>query len=157
MPLLGGGKKAKRVRTLPKEEVKALQTLGKETGLEHWKRQGGWEALETAERVEGIEFIIGADGVSRVQSIDLSYNNLVGRLPEELGLLSQLEKLIVYGNMIIGTIPIGLCHLEKLSVLMVQRNKLIGKVPAALQFREGLNLQFDGTWRGITPYVEDIK
>jgi hypothetical protein len=145
----------KKSRKLPKAERAALKIFSDDLGMENWKKSGGWEAIESAERVEGVDFR-EVDGVSYVVAIDLSNNNLVGRLPVMLGDLKCLETLILCENTITGTIPESLADCPHLSCMMLQRNKLIGKVPPGLLYKDGLNLQFDGTWKGVTPDISFV-
>ncbi|KAL6196636.1 hypothetical protein ACLB2K_032250 [Fragaria x ananassa] len=68
----------------------------------------------------------------KVQTVNLIYNKLSGQLVPELGLLSDLEYLLLYGNMITGTIPAELGNLKQLYQINLRQNKLSGKIPSSV-------------------------
>jgi hypothetical protein len=152
MKLFSGKKSPKGVRTLPKEEAAVLRAFSEGLGLQFWKRKEGWDNFEASECVEGVGFR-EIEGVCHVVSIDLCNNNLVGNLPSHLGDLKCLERLILCENTITGKIPEALSEIPKLACVMLQRNKLTGRVPDSLLYKDGLNLQFDGTWKQVTPDI----
>jgi Leucine-rich repeat (LRR) protein len=66
----------------------------------------------------------------------LSDNNLTGPIPPELGYLTILESLSLYGNQLNGAIPIssnnassGINNLTELVSLELQENQLSGELP----------------------------
>ena len=61
---------------------------------------------------------------NKVVAIDLSFNNLVGSLPDELGNLTNLESLNLFRNRITGAIPSTIGNLKQLKVLNIAFNKL---------------------------------
>ncbi|KAH7690680.1 Leucine-rich repeat protein, partial [Dioscorea alata] len=85
-----------------------------------------------------------------LQLVDLSHNDIKGKLPTSLEHLSNLlyvdlsgnsfegpvpqfpanlEYLLLFSNKIIGRIPETLCDLKKLSALDLSKNQLIGEIP----------------------------
>jgi Leucine-rich repeat (LRR) protein len=72
--------------------------------------------------------------------LDLSYCNLTGNIPAELGLLPQLSYLHLAVNQLTGAIPANLGNLSYLSYLDLQMNPLSGSVPATLGSIVDLNM-----------------
>uniref|UniRef100_A0A0D9XQS7 non-specific serine/threonine protein kinase n=1 Tax=Leersia perrieri TaxID=77586 RepID=A0A0D9XQS7_9ORYZ len=68
--------------------------------------------------------------LSELQYLDLSYNNLSGPLPPNLGSLSNLESLSVVGCQFSGDIPKELGQLPKLRSL--NNNRFSGSIPPAV-------------------------
>ncbi|KAH7690679.1 Leucine-rich repeat protein [Dioscorea alata] len=87
---------------------------------------------------------------ANLQLVDLSHNDIRGKLPASLEHLSNLlyvdlsgnsfegsvsqcpanlEYLRLFSNKITGTIPETLCYLKKLAALDLSKNQLIGKIP----------------------------
>lgn len=64
--------------------------------------------------------------------LELQGNGLSGELPEELGLLTSLERLNVRNNQIGGTIVTQLGRLSNLRDLMLNANNLVGQVPSEI-------------------------
>lgn len=70
------------------------------------------------------------DGDGRVRHIITQYLNLQGSLPEELGILTRLETLVIPGNNnVYGTIPHALHMLTELEMLDLASNNLSGEIP----------------------------
>ena len=65
-------------------------------------------------------------------SLALSQNGLSGRIPPELGQLSQLQGLYLRGNELGGPIPPELGQLADLRELLLERNDLSGAIPREL-------------------------
>lgn len=68
----------------------------------------------------------------RVTEINLSTNNLIGNLPKEIGNLTGLINLYLYGNQLKGEIPPELGQLSSLVYLYLYSNQLSGSIPAEL-------------------------
>ncbi|TKY59523.1 BRASSINOSTEROID INSENSITIVE 1-associated receptor kinase 1 [Spatholobus suberectus] len=64
--------------------------------------------------------------------VELSKNNITGKIPEELGSLTNLVSLNLYMNSITGSIPDKLANLKKLRFLRLNNNSLSGKIPMLL-------------------------
>jgi hypothetical protein len=69
---------------------------------------------------------------NRVDSLSLFQANVVGRLPYDIGLLTELTTLHLYGNNITGTIPTTFGKLTKLLELDLSVNQLTGTIPSSL-------------------------
>ncbi len=71
----------------------------------------------------------------RVTELSLSFRNLNGTLPNEIGNLTELTKLNIFGgssNNLTGTIPASICNLTKLESITLSQNKLTGEIPSCL-------------------------
>lgn len=70
---------------------------------------------------------------SELIQLDLSISNLIGStIPSELGTLTLLESLSLYGTSIVGSIPSELGSLTKLRALSLDENRITGSVPQQL-------------------------
>ncbi|KAG7977996.1 hypothetical protein I3843_05G061100 [Carya illinoinensis] len=65
-------------------------------------------------------------------AIDLSFNQLTGSIPFEMGELSQLRFLNLLNNSLIGFIPISFQNLRSLECLDLSHNHLRGRIPSKL-------------------------
>ena len=88
-----------------------------------------WSADTSIEDWEGIR--VGGS-TKRVVHLALNQRGLSGRIPAELGLLSQLSLLQLTDNELQGTIPPELGSLGKLELLILSGNGLRGDIPADL-------------------------
>nr|TKW02537.1 hypothetical protein SEVIR_8G248400v2 [Setaria viridis] len=66
------------------------------------------------------------------KSIDLSYNRLVGKIPEEIGSLLGLINLDLSSNFLTGNIPYKIGNLQGLESLDLSSNQLSGEIPWCL-------------------------
>nr|ADO66723.1 somatic embryogenesis receptor kinase 3 splice variant 5 [Medicago truncatula]ADO66724.1 somatic embryogenesis receptor kinase 3 splice variant 6 [Medicago truncatula]ADO66725.1 somatic embryogenesis receptor kinase 3 splice variant 7 [Medicago truncatula] len=64
--------------------------------------------------------------------MELSSNNITGKIPEELGNLTNLVSLDLYLNHLSGTILNTLGNLHKLCFLRLNNNSLTGVIPISL-------------------------
>ncbi|KAF9617078.1 hypothetical protein IFM89_033183 [Coptis chinensis] len=65
----------------------------------------------------------------KIATLDLSNNNLSGRIPKWFGLLSQLRFLLLKGNHFSGSIPHKFCQLNKMRILDLSHNSFSGSIP----------------------------
>ncbi|KAL4559891.1 hypothetical protein LXL04_032037 [Taraxacum kok-saghyz] len=72
------------------------------------------------------------DILNYMAGLDLSCNKLIGEIPEELGLLTQLRALNLSHNQLIGPIPVNFSNLAKIESLDLSSNGLTGTVPTEL-------------------------
>ncbi|KAL4626220.1 hypothetical protein ACB092_05G080200 [Castanea dentata] len=84
--------------------------------------------------------------LSLVTCIDLSGNNLTGRIPFEITSLTRLDTLNLSMNHLFGNIPKNIGDLQLLETLDFSNNKLFGPIPesmSSLTFLVHLNLSFN--------------
>ncbi|KAG6501829.1 receptor-like protein EIX1 [Zingiber officinale] len=72
------------------------------------------------------------EDLSSLNIIDLSNNNLIGRIPTELMNLSKLFSLDLSGNHLTGEIPENISALQQLESLDLSRNNLSGGIPSSM-------------------------
>ena len=101
----------------------ALMALYNSAGGENWRRKLNWA---TAEPINMWADVI-TDSNGRVTGLELGNNNLVGTLPEELGDLTELTTLYLWGNGLSGPIP-DLSGLTGLTHLVLSSNQLTGEI-----------------------------
>ena len=65
-------------------------------------------------------------------NLDLSYNNLIGDIPEEIGSLVELKNLNLSWNTFSGKIPANIGALAQVESLDLSHNELSGGIPASL-------------------------
>jgi hypothetical protein len=68
------------------------------------------------------------NGSSQILALDLSHNNLTGRIPEWIGGLSNLIFLLLSYNNLEGEIPIQLSRLDQLTLIDLSHNHLSGNI-----------------------------
>ena len=107
------------------EDREVLVTLYNETGGPRWARQDNWLTERSLNRWKGI----ATDDEGYVTEIFLPWNNLTDSIPPELGELSRLEVLAIYGNRLTGQIPPEIGGLKKLRELSLSGNALEGAIP----------------------------
>ncbi|CAD6258637.1 unnamed protein product [Miscanthus lutarioriparius] len=69
---------------------------------------------------------------TRMTSIDLSSNNLIGEIPEEIVFLDDLVNLNLSRNHLSGVVPNKIGEMQSLESLDLSRNMLSGEIPASL-------------------------
>ena len=100
----------------------------------------GWEGdtWSSAEGWLGPDHIcewefIKCDFLGNVQELELSKNNLIGTIPNELIMLGDIQSIWLDGNKISGTIPGNMLgDMPKLSILYLNDNELTGTIPKEL-------------------------
>ena len=102
-----------------------LDSLYKATGGEKWNRKQNWLTERSLNTWSGI--VTDAEGY--VTEIFLPWNNLTDSIPPELGDLTRLEVLALYGNELTGRIPPELGKLTKVREFSLSSNKLEGPIP----------------------------
>ncbi|CAL4987454.1 unnamed protein product [Urochloa decumbens] len=66
-------------------------------------------------------------------NLDLSWNHLSGEVPEKTGVMNLLESLDLSNNMLSGKIPSSLSNLSYLGYLDLSDNNLTGRIPSGRQ------------------------
>ena len=88
------------VREIPLKECQALVALFESTNGENWKDNSGWLRTTTPCSWYGVTC-----SAENVESIDLSYNQLSGTIPAQLGKLEKLYRLDLSYNELSGSLP----------------------------------------------------
>ncbi|WVZ13932.1 hypothetical protein V8G54_011498 [Vigna mungo] len=73
------------------------------------------------------------EGLFGLVSLNLSRNQLTGKIPSNVGQLTSLEFLDLSRNQLVGSIPSSLAEIDGLSVLDLSHNYLSGKIPIGTQ------------------------
>ena len=102
-----------------------LDSLYHKTGGPDWQRKGNWLTDKSLNTWFGI--VTDAEGY--VTEVFLPWNNLTDSIPPELGNLSRLEVLALYGNELTGRIPPELGKLTRVHDFSLSGNKLEGPIP----------------------------
>lgn len=92
----------------------------------------GGSIYDSLENISGVYCTEGEDATSIVTHLYFGYNNLGGRLPWELSLLTDLVLVWFQGNDILGTIPLELSRLENLEDFWFGQNALSGFLPTSM-------------------------
>ena len=108
----------------------ALEALYNATNGGSWTDDTNWASGEPLASWHGVT--TNSDG--RVTRLELDDNGLRGRLPSELGDLSELERLNLEDNALRGTLPSALANLTNLTSLRLTRSRaLTGPLPDGLR------------------------
>ena len=108
-----------------------LMNLYLATNGENWTNK--WDLNAPVSTWYGVK-LIG----DKVVALNLSSNNLVGELPEDLASLIDLQILNLHKNGLHGVIPATVGNLKNLRTLDLSFNKLAGTIPAAICELENL-------------------
>lgn len=98
----------------------ALGLLYKATDGKHWLRREGWMSHRPLDQWEGIT----CNDNGEIIKIDLSENNLRGKLPDIFDAFPHLEQLILRSNSIGGEIPPSLTRIGKIRRIDIRDNRL---------------------------------
>lgn len=104
----------------------ALSRLYFRLGGRHWWRSDGWLTDAPLEDWSGVQM-----AQNRVRGLSLPGNGMVGRLGDELGLLTELWRLDLSANLIWGALPPELAKLQRLEVLYMS-DAAISEIPPEL-------------------------
>ena len=116
-------------QTPPETEREALVALYNATGGPNWNGNNNWLLDVPISEWEGVI----TDDNGRITRLYLSYNQLSGEIPAELGDLTSLTWLGLGGNQLTGEIPAELGSLTNLEGLYLQGNQLVGCIPSRLR------------------------
>ncbi|XP_052195992.1 receptor-like protein EIX2 [Diospyros lotus] len=88
---------------------------------------------------------------SRLETLDLGYNTLTGRLPNSLGYIKKLRELRLPENMFSGSIPDSIGNLSSLEYLYLSVNEMSGRIPGNLgQLSSMIVLDLsENSWQGV--------
>lgn len=108
-------------------ERAALMALYNSAGGDSWTNKTNWGSSKALWQWYGVGISSG-----RVATLDLRNNNLSGTIPPELGNLTQLDYLALFGNNLTGTIPEELGNCRFASTCYLHKNYLSGSIPQSL-------------------------
>ena len=105
------------------------------------------------------EFNVNAQGL---QSLNLSFNILIGRIPENIGDMRSLESINFSVNQHSSQVPKSTLSLTFLSHLNLSNNNLIGRIPSGTQLQSFNESNFFGNklcWPPLTDNctIKDVK
>lgn len=117
----------------PLSDREILEVLYEATGGPDWTSDEKWLTNAPLREWHGVT----ADAFGQLVGLNLNHNGLAGRIPPELGHLTNLYDLRIGSNELGGPIPSELGNLTNLQHLYLQHNELTGPVPP----------EFGGLWR----------
>ena len=104
-----------------------MDALYQATDGDNWTTNTNWLSDQPIDKWYGVS----VNDAGRVETLNLTHNQLVGYLPPELGKLEGLTRLNVAGNRLSGQIPQELVSLP-LDHLDLSGNQLSGPIPTGL-------------------------
>ena len=96
--------------------------------VSNWNRNDNW----LSDAPLGEWYGVTTDDVGRVVKLDLSENQLSGQFLAQLGRLTDLEWLSLWGNQLQGEIPPTIGSLDNVHTLSIWANQLRGSIPVEL-------------------------
>ena len=94
----------------------------------NWNRNDNW----LSDAPLGDWYGVTTDDTGRVIDLDLSENQLDGMIPAEIGRLTDLARLSLWGNQLQGEIPPMIGSLDNVTHLSLWANQFRGSIPAEL-------------------------
>lgn len=121
---------------IPRKENAALLALFNDTGGSTWNNKGNWK---NAPGTEHTWYGITCDANNTtILELKLPNNNLQGKLPADLGSLSNLTILDLGNNRLSGSIPSWIKELKNLKKLDLSRNQFTDPIPTWIGELENL-------------------
>ncbi|MCP3928770.1 MAG: hypothetical protein GY705_06680 [Bacteroidetes bacterium] len=118
-----------RAQCDPASDSLALVALYNATNGDEWEDNTNW--LVEGQAIGSWHGVyVNLNGC--VERLDLSFNNLKGELPPEIGNLSNLTKLSLNYNQLTGNIPPEIGNLVNLEYLDLSSNDLTGNIPSEI-------------------------
>ena len=114
--------------TEPMTDREVLEVLYHATGGPSWVRRINWLSAAPLSDWQGVR----TDGNGRVTGLYLAANAMNGRIPAELGGLTELQYLEFAANQLDGAVPAELGQLVHLQELYLGYNELSGEIPSEL-------------------------
>ena len=107
----------------------ALAALYESTDGANWTNDANWLSDKPLDEWYGVT----TNSSGQIIRLDLSNNRLNGKIPVELGNISNLATLFLFGNSLDGEVPVELGNLANLRRLFIGGNLLDGCIPDGLQ------------------------
>lgn len=107
-------------------KLKSSMTGARDSRLEDW--DSSRESTSAHCSFSGV----ACDGGNRVVSLNVSAHNLSGSLPPEIGLLNNVEIMILASNNLTGRIPVEMANLTSLKILNISNNLFMGNFPGEI-------------------------
>jgi len=135
----------------PQIEREALIALYDATDGLNWTNQNGW--MGTAGSECGWFGIECNSEKNHVISINLPNNNLKNELPQNIQILSHLERMDLRNNQLSGQIPEIISNLTNLKHLDLSANSLSGNIPDCFEQLNALEslILYDNQLSGVIP------
>jgi uncharacterized repeat protein (TIGR03803 family) len=151
---------------IPASEYSALTDLYNFTGGSDWNQSYGWldpaadywYGLTVSPRYYDASWNLVAN--SDVSDLNLSYNNLVGTIPDSIGNLPLLAQFLLNNNGLSGTIPDSFAGLTNLNSASLSGNSLTGGLPAgigSLTQLTNFTVNFNQLTDGIPPALGNLS
>ena len=105
-----------------------LVKLYNATDGDNWHNNEGWISDQPLAAWHGVD----VDAHGKVTRIDLTGNDLTGKIPGEIGQLDRLTRLSLSANQLSGPIPPEIGNLTALSLLNLGYNDLNGQMPVEM-------------------------
>jgi RHS repeat-associated protein len=124
----------------------ALIAIYNSTNGLYWNNNSGWSEGADGTNCDVCTWYgVGCDNNGRVRKIDIGNNNLSGKIPNEIGLLTELEEFYMSNNNLIGTIPNEISECTEIVHLYLNNNNLSGNIFMVDQLPNmiGLNLSYN--------------
>ncbi len=114
------------VQNYPAQQHSALMSLYTAANGDNWTNKTGWGG---AQGTECTWFGVSCDAGGLVTQLQLNANNLVGPLPEAIGVLNRLETLNLGSNSLSGPLPAAIGFMNDLRYLHLNSNQFSGPLP----------------------------
>ena len=124
----GGGGMSAPPQTSPETDRESLIALYHATDGPHWVINSNWLSDLPIGEWHGVT----TNARGKLESLNLSFNQLSGEIPRELGNLSGVRTLDLSFNQLSGEIPRELGNLSALGFLFLNSNQLSGEIPQEL-------------------------
>lgn len=105
----------------------ALMALYNALGGAGWTNHENWGSDKPLSQWHGVEV-----EDNRVTALYLSWNNLTGEIPSEIGNLTSLKKMYINYNNIGGVLPASIGKLKNLENIYFDNNNLSGDIPTEI-------------------------
>lgn len=89
-------------------------------------------------QLEGVTCEDDSPSFPRVTQIQWPSKGIMGSIPEDIGLLTDLEFLDFSGNYLHGSLPLGFFGLSSLRQLDLSSNAITGEVPSQIEYLQSL-------------------